>query len=84
MKLERAVGKTKSWKLLCWKVLNEIEKNEVGKFGPKLEKFLLLSTALKTFQLRLVLSNLNGNFPTSRFFQLPFLSGQCMILTLLN
>ena len=32
-KLERAVRrKTKSWKVLSWKVRHEIEKNEIGKF----------------------------------------------------
>ena len=29
--------KTRSWKVLSWKVRLEIEKNEVGKLGPKLE-----------------------------------------------
>ena len=56
--------KTRSWKLFKWKFRNEIGKNEVGKFEPKLENFLLVYTGLKTFQLRLVLSNLNGSFPT--------------------
>ena len=59
--------------------------NEVGKFEPKLENFVLFNTELKTFQLRSILSNLNRNFltpdfptqnvPTSHFsncsFQLP-------------
>ena len=57
-------------------------RNEVRMFEPKLEIFWYLNTALKTFQLQSVLSNLNGNFltsdfstqnsPTSHFFQLPF------------
>ena len=59
-----------------------IRKNEVGKCEPKLMKFFLFNTAWKTFQLRSVLSNLNGrfltsdfltiNFPTSRFSICPF------------
>ena len=60
MKLEKAIGKTRSWKLR-----NEIEKNEVGKFESKLENVWLFNTALKTFQLWSVLSNLNWNFLTS-------------------
>ena len=43
--------KNEKLKLLGWKVRNEIGKNEVGKLEPKLDKFLLLNTALKTFQL---------------------------------
>ena len=73
------VGKG-SWKK-TWssKVRNEIRKNEVSKFEPKLENFRLLNTALETFQLGLVLSNFYGNsltsnFPTARIFQLPFLT----------
>ena len=46
MLLERAVGKTRSWKFLSEKVRDEIGKNEVGKFEPKLEKFL---TALSNY-----------------------------------
>ena len=34
---EKAVGKTTSWKILSWKVRNEIGKNDAAKFGPKLE-----------------------------------------------
>ena len=37
MWLERAVRKTRSWKVLTSKVQIEIGKNEVGKFGLKLE-----------------------------------------------
>ena len=60
--LERAVGKTRTWKFLSSKVRNEIGKNEIGKFEPKMEKFVLLDTALKTFQHRSVLFNLNEIF----------------------
>ena len=31
--------KTRSWKLLIWKVRNKIEKYEVGKFEPNLDNF---------------------------------------------
>ena len=34
--------------LKSWKVRDEIEKNEVGKFEPKLEKFWLFNTALNS------------------------------------
>ena len=64
------------------KVRNEIGKNGVGKFELKLGKFLLFNTALKTFQLRSAISNLNRkfltsdfltwNFPTYRFSNCPF------------
>ena len=49
------------------KVRNEIGKNGVGKFELKLGKFLLFNTALKTFQLRSAISNLNRKFLTSDF-----------------
>ena len=39
--MERAVGKTRSWKVFNWKVQYEIGMNEVGKFGPKLERLKL-------------------------------------------
>ena len=39
-----------SWISLSWKARNEIGKNEVGTFEPKLENFSLLDTALKNFQ----------------------------------
>ena len=57
-------GCWKKPKVVSWKVRNEIGKNEVRKSEPKLEFF---ATALKTFQLRLVLSNFNGNLLTSDF-----------------
>ena len=49
------------------KVRNEIGKNRVKKFEAEVGKILLLNTALKTFQLRSVLSNLNRKFLTSDF-----------------
>ena len=69
--------KEKVVKTRSWKVRMEVGKKHVGKFESKLKYFSLLNTALETFQLRMVLSNLNGNFltsnfPTSRFFQLFF------------
>ena len=60
MQLERAVGKTRSWKLLSWKARNEIGKNKVGKFEPKLENFPIL---IGTFQVKWKLPNLKvSNF----------------------
>ena len=35
--MKRAVGKTRSWKVISGKVRHEIGKNKVGKFGLKLE-----------------------------------------------
>ena len=35
--LERAVDRTRSWKVINWKVQNQIGKIEVGKLEPKLE-----------------------------------------------
>ena len=67
-----ASGDTRSWKgqlekreletfnLESWKSVL-IEKNEGGKFNP--------NTALKYFQLRSVLSNLDGNFSNFTFFR---------------
>ena len=37
VKSERAVEKTRSWKVLSWKVRHEIGKNDDGKFGLNLE-----------------------------------------------
>ena len=68
MQLER----TRIWKFLSYKIRNErngkngIGKNYVGKFEPKLDKFLFINTALKTFQLKWKI--LTSNFPNSRFF----------------
>ena len=50
---------------------------KIGKFESSSRSWKIFNTALKTFQLRLVPFNLNGdfltsNFPTSHFFQLPF------------
>ena len=58
-------GDTCSWKeqlekTRSWKVRHEIEKNEVGKFEPKLESTTEVEkfpTSLGSFQLRLALSN---------------------------
>ena len=64
------MGRTRSWKVLKWKVRNEIEKIEVEKFGRSTKvrgevgKFeLKLETG--PFQLRLVLSNFAEFLPTS-------------------
>ena len=63
------VEKMTSWKLLSWKVCNEIGKNEVWRFKPILENFWFLNIcinyiiALKTS----VISNLNGNLIISNF-----------------
>ena len=42
--MERAVGEKE---VVSWKVRNEIEKNQVGKFGPKFESdFIVYPTYL--------------------------------------
>ena len=61
-----------------WKIRDEIENNEIGKFLISCAVYDIL--AFKTIQLRSLLSNLNENlltsdfptqnFPTSRFFNL--------------
>ena len=69
MKLERPVGKSEKLETLKLESskLNWKERN--WKIRAKVVKFLenYFNIALKTFQLRSVLSNLNGNFITSEF-----------------
>ena len=91
MKLERPVGKSEKLETLKLESskLNWKERN--WKIRAKVVKFLenYFNIALKTFQLRSVLSNLNGNFitsefstqifPTSRFFELPFPTTTCIM-----
>jgi len=48
--LKGQLEKTRIWKFLSSKWNR---KNEIRKFEPKLEKSLLLNTALKTFQLKM-------------------------------
>ena len=60
---EIGVGKISSLQVLCEKVAKW--ENRKLEFRPKLESFESVNTKLKSFQLWLVLSKKNENFPTS-------------------
>ena len=73
------VGKGSWKKREVRKFKMKLERIKLKSSKPKLEKFLLLNTALKTFQLRSVLSNLlvkwklsNFRFSNLRFFNFAF------------
>ena len=62
----------------------KLERIKLKSSKSKLEKFLLLNTALKTFQLLSVLSNLKWKFSNFRFSNLKFFNFAFFLTALSN